>query len=195
MAHPTAFGGARGVYDAFLYAAIDEDRHGVPLTVLSTLARSNVDPWEEAARFGRLPASVAVRELAELVAGIAPGPVPRADAETIAARLQALLPRSPPRAAPDGHGAEAGVRRMSAMDLGERPPSLRNPSAQHMATEVKPRNAISYLLFYLVFVVLLICSQWLNPGSESKARVEKPAVEQPTVIESKAPVVSPPAPL
>jgi len=184
MAHSTAFGGASGVFDAFLYAAIDEDRHGVPLTVLSALARRNLDPWEEAARLGRLPPSAAVRELADLIAGIATGPIPRADAETIAARLQALLPRSAPRGAPDGDGREAGVRRAMSADSGEHRPSLRNPSPQPVATELKPRHALSYFVFYLVFVVLLICSQWLNPGSETKAGVEKPAAREQTPVQS-----------
>jgi hypothetical protein len=182
MAQSSAFGGPTGVFDAFLYAAIDEDQHGVPLTVLSALARRDLDPWEEAARLGRLPAPVAVRELADLVAGIAPGPIPRADSETIAARLQALLPRSAPRAVPDGDGREAGVRRVIAADPGARRPSLRGPPAQPVATELKPRHALSYFLFYLVFVALLICSQWLNPSSETKAGVDKPAVQRQTPV-------------
>jgi len=187
VAHSTAFGPSTGSFDAFLYAAIDEDQHGVPLTVLSALARRNVDPWEEAARIGRLPAPQAVRELAELVTGIAPGPIPRGDAETIAARLQALLPRSRPRGAPDGHAREAGVRRTLLPDSGIRRQPLRDPSPQQTATDVKPRSVISYFLFYLVFVVLLVCSQWLNPGSETKVSAERPAVPQ------QAPAPSPPS--
>jgi hypothetical protein len=39
----------RPEFDDFLYAAIYTDKDGMPLSVLSALARMNVDPWEEAA--------------------------------------------------------------------------------------------------------------------------------------------------
>ena len=42
-------------YDNFLYAPVGESAHGALLTVLSVLARQNVDPWEEAAELSRLP--------------------------------------------------------------------------------------------------------------------------------------------
>jgi hypothetical protein len=35
-------------YDDFLFASMGEDRNGLPLSVLSALARLDVDPWEEA---------------------------------------------------------------------------------------------------------------------------------------------------
>ena len=37
-------------FDDFLHARIVEDGNGLPLTVLSALARLNMDPWDEAAR-------------------------------------------------------------------------------------------------------------------------------------------------
>jgi hypothetical protein len=37
-------------FDDFLYASIGEDSNGVLLSVLSALARLDVDPWEEAAK-------------------------------------------------------------------------------------------------------------------------------------------------
>jgi hypothetical protein len=186
MGRATELGSSRGAYDAFLYAAIDEDQHGVALTVLSTLANRNLDPWEEAARLGRLPSALAVRELAVLVAGIAPGPIPRADAETIAARLQALLPRKSAAAAPDGHAPETGIRRQAAPDAGARPRRFEDPSGQPFAAEAKPRTNLSYFLFYVLFVALLIGSQWLNSSGESKAGAERPAIDAPS-----PPVVAP----
>ena len=42
-------------FEKFLYAAVGEDHNGMPLTVLSALARVDVDPWEEAAKLMQLP--------------------------------------------------------------------------------------------------------------------------------------------
>jgi hypothetical protein len=42
-------------FDDFLYAPIVEGGNGMVLSVLSALARVNVDPWDEAARLARLP--------------------------------------------------------------------------------------------------------------------------------------------
>ena len=44
----------RPEFDDFLYAAIDTDKDEMPLSVLSALARLNVDPWEEAAELSEL---------------------------------------------------------------------------------------------------------------------------------------------
>ena len=41
-------------FDSFLFASIGDDRHGQPLSVLSALARSDVDPWEEAGALARI---------------------------------------------------------------------------------------------------------------------------------------------
>ena len=37
-------------FDDFLYAPIGEDRNGMLLSVLSALARLDIDPWQEAAK-------------------------------------------------------------------------------------------------------------------------------------------------
>jgi hypothetical protein len=37
-------------YDAFLFAAVGEEKAGLPLTVLTALTRLGFDPWREAAR-------------------------------------------------------------------------------------------------------------------------------------------------
>jgi hypothetical protein len=47
--HPSAFG-LTVRYNDFLFAPIGEQANGMQLSVLSALARMNVDPWEEAAR-------------------------------------------------------------------------------------------------------------------------------------------------
>ena len=80
-------------FDDFLFAPIGEDRNGMLLSVLSALARLNLDPWREAAKLARLPVKTATQDLAALIAKIPEGPSSRPNPATIAARLVALLPR------------------------------------------------------------------------------------------------------
>jgi hypothetical protein len=42
-------------YNAFLFAAVGEEKAGLPLTVLTALTRLGFDPWREAARLSDLP--------------------------------------------------------------------------------------------------------------------------------------------
>jgi hypothetical protein len=55
-------------FDDFLFARIDEGSDAAPLSVLSMLARLDIDPWEEAAKLARLPRAAAARRLVELIA-------------------------------------------------------------------------------------------------------------------------------
>jgi hypothetical protein len=80
-------------FDDFLFASIGEDRNGMLLSVLSALARLDVDPWKEAAQLARLPGETAAHRLAALIARLPDGALMRPDPGTIAARLIALLPR------------------------------------------------------------------------------------------------------
>ena len=63
------------------------------LSVLSALARLELDPWQEAAKLARLPAAAATRRLASLLAALPDGARGKRDFSTVAARLIALLPR------------------------------------------------------------------------------------------------------
>ena len=45
----------RPEFDDFLYAPIGADEGEMPLSVLSALARSDLDPWQEAAELSDLP--------------------------------------------------------------------------------------------------------------------------------------------
>jgi hypothetical protein len=82
-------------FNAFLFAPIGEGRNGMLLSVLSVLARQDIDPWREAAELAGLPRENAIRRLSSLIAAI-PDELPAShDAPTVATRLVALLPRSP----------------------------------------------------------------------------------------------------
>jgi hypothetical protein len=79
-------------FDAFLFAPVGDDKNGMPLSVLSALARLDVDPWQEAADLARLPGSTAIERLTSLIEALPGRPTSPPALETIAARLIALLP-------------------------------------------------------------------------------------------------------
>ena len=80
-------------FNEFLFAPIGEDKNGMLVSVLSGLARSDVDPWQEAAKLAQLPGEAATKELAALIGALPVGAAPSSDPRTIATRLIALLPR------------------------------------------------------------------------------------------------------
>jgi hypothetical protein len=77
----------------FLYASICEDCNGVQLSVLSALARANVDPWEEAARLATMPKATAEEALAAILHHASALNYDQPEAEAVAARLITLLPQ------------------------------------------------------------------------------------------------------
>lgn len=81
-------------FDKFLYAPIREDRNGTPLSVLSALARLDVDPWQEAASLARMPRERAAVRLTTLIAALPDEPTKDISAKAIAADLVALLPQT-----------------------------------------------------------------------------------------------------
>src|ERR1700691_4725148 len=80
-------------FDDFLFAPIGDDRNDMPLSVLSALARLDIDPWLEAAELARLPRETATQRLASSIATLPGGPSEYLEPGTIAAHLIALLPR------------------------------------------------------------------------------------------------------
>jgi hypothetical protein len=57
-------------FNQFLFAPIGEDKNGMLVSVLSGLARSDVDPWQEAAKLAQLPGEAATKELAALIGAL-----------------------------------------------------------------------------------------------------------------------------
>jgi hypothetical protein len=80
-------------YNQFLYAPICEEANGMQLSVLSALARMDVDPWEEATRLAAMPKAIAVRTLASTVGRVLGKSRNPSEMEVIAARLVHLLPQ------------------------------------------------------------------------------------------------------
>jgi hypothetical protein len=85
--------GLESTYNAFLYAAVGEDKHGAPLTVLTALARQNVDPWDAAADLTKLPSETALRNLQSLLAALPGQTATIAEQAKVVSHLMALLPR------------------------------------------------------------------------------------------------------
>src|SRR5206468_12897528 len=79
-------------YNAFLFAAVGEEKVGLPLTVLSALTRLGFDPWREAARLSDLPKETAARVFAVTIAMLPEGDWKASESEAIAARLVNWLP-------------------------------------------------------------------------------------------------------
>ncbi len=84
---------ARSDLDEFLFAPVDENKANMPLTVLSTLARAGLDPWQEAAELAKLPREVAAQRLESLILALPAERSAGLDPRAIAGRLIALLPR------------------------------------------------------------------------------------------------------
>ena len=79
-------------FDPFLYAAVGEDRNGNLVTVLSTLARLGLEPWEAAAELAGLTRAEARSRLGALLARFLDVPSLGKDHAAVTQRLVALLP-------------------------------------------------------------------------------------------------------
>jgi hypothetical protein len=132
-------------FDNFLFAPIGEDRNDMPLSVLSALARLDIDPWQEAAELARLPREAATKRLALSIAALPDAPLPHLEHGTIAARLIALLPRLAGSKIPS-HG--------TLLEAGD---------------VTKFRAGI---VMYLVFIVFVSVTQWLVASNQTPAQVD-----------------------
>jgi hypothetical protein len=84
----------RSAFDEFLHSIIRDSETAAPLTVLSLLAQNKMDPWDEAARYARLPKAEAAMQLADLIEASGGDPTKDLGAESIAVRLVMLLPHA-----------------------------------------------------------------------------------------------------
>ena len=82
-------------FDDFLFAPIGEDRNGTTLSVLSALARFDLDPWQETTSLAGMPKERATERLAVLIAATSADLTTGLSAAAIATRLIALLPQRP----------------------------------------------------------------------------------------------------
>jgi len=151
---------SRGVFDRFLYAGVGADANGTEVTVLSALARRDLDPWEEAAEMSKLSADKALRKLVAMLETL-PGHESLEGRTAVAGRLVSLLP----------HSAE--VRALA-------PPSLRREQAAKPPFQV---NMLALVCGYL-FAMVLVC--WWFAGNSSTPAVATD-VRTPTTVGQGAP--------
>ena len=93
MDHRARFSTLSASYDNFLYAPVCEDANGMRLSVISALARTNVDPWEEATRLAAMPKAIAEKTLLSILDLVSGRSWKSPEAAAIAARLVRLLPQ------------------------------------------------------------------------------------------------------
>jgi len=138
--YPTSIAGSE--FDKFLYAPIVEESSGMLLSVLSALARLNIDPWDEAARLARLPCEVATAALMKVIAALPNGLSEGLDAGARARELVALLPR------------QGATRNHST-----RPAPL--------AELIIIRRAVTTcVVLYLLLTLIVLGAQWLRGPSQ-----------------------------
>jgi hypothetical protein len=114
MTHAAMSPGIGREFDPFLFASIGEDRHGQLLSVISALARSDLDPWLEAVGLARMSRDQATARLRGLIVALPGGPPSDRSVDAIAGELVRLLPRIdkfalPPKAASAETAAPAAV--------------------------------------------------------------------------------------
>ena len=110
---PSAYG-LTARYNDFLFSPIGEQANGLQLSVLSALARMNVDPWEEAARLTTMSPGEAEWALVATLSKVPGRTWNLSDAEGIAKRLVQRLPHETSGAPNVGAEAKrAGAKQIS----------------------------------------------------------------------------------
>jgi hypothetical protein len=95
--------------DRFLFASVGEEVDGIPLSVLSALARLGFDPRDEAARLSHLTTEAAAAQLEPMITRLSDRRWTEGQARTIAGELAARLPAA--TAADEAGRVEGGCDR------------------------------------------------------------------------------------
>ena len=141
-------------FNAFVFAPIGEERNGMLLSVMSALARRDIDPWQEAARLTQLPKDRAIETIASVIEELPSEQWTPSDSKAIAARLVELLP-SVNHSHTLSANPEEGIRTIVVMGLiltflwgaaltfvgnGERQPGLNVPDIP-LVNVISPQRA------------------------------------------------------
>ncbi len=102
-------------YDAFLFAELGEDRTGAAVTVLSALARLDLEPWTEARDLARLAREDALIRLTTHFEAITDIPALALASQSRAAKLVSLLPKRAPLRVPKS--LEAGTNNFPKLSM------------------------------------------------------------------------------
>jgi hypothetical protein len=122
-------------FDDFLFAPVGVDTSGMPVTLLTVLARLGVDPWEEAADLAHLSREPAMQRLASRLEAMPNGPVSAEETVNIATRLIALLHRAPSR-------------------------KVASPEAPRPQKDAKTSKGVNPAIYWLIGLIFLFVAQW-----------------------------------
>jgi len=147
-------------FDRFLYAPIALNSHGVLQSVLSALARQDLDPWLEAAALTRLPAQIAAQKLCAVITALPEVPGTSHDPHAIAVRLIALLPS---RSRADAQG----------------PQQTSAPGAPK-----SPGKSVNQLLIIVACVALALLGEWLTSATPTPAQADSASAATSTAQKS-----------
>jgi hypothetical protein len=152
MVRASALSTLPSTYDDFLYALVGESTNGALLTVLSVLARQNLDPWREAADLSRMPHEIAALRLISMIT-VSPGQSSTANQAAVADRLIALLPC-----------------RIAAVD------GAPNVSREESAVRRSPPGI--NLMVIAIYIVVMILSQWIAASVFEKPPAHVPSLPE-----------------
>ncbi len=106
----------RSGFNGFLFAPIGTEPDGSRLTVLSALARLELDPWATAASWARMPKAASGQALAATIAQMPVTPADQMAAADTAARLVLLLsPNAAPTPKHSGPSEPPAGRRLAVV--------------------------------------------------------------------------------
>jgi len=148
---------ARSEFDDFLFAHIGEEKNGMLLSVLSALARLDLDPWREAAELARMPQQIARKRLTSLIEALPNQAPTRPEPETVSTRLIALLP-------------PAGLSVASSNKL---PGSV---------STLNSRAVIYIILVNLLIVTCMFGAQWAASTARPSAKVDSAQASSASAI-------------
>ena len=138
----------------FLLAPIADDATGMPLTMLTALARKGVDPWVEAADLADLPREAARQKVISLLAQVPNGPAPGDATEVLASHLVTLLHSVAKRQAPVASAP---------------PPAVAMPAPVPAPAQSRSsRRAI----YYLLALIVALGAQWVMSNRQALPAVD-----------------------
>jgi hypothetical protein len=150
-------------FDDFLFARIGEEKNGMMLSVLSALARLDVDPWQEADELAQMPGEAATKRLALLIASLPDRPSAHPDPRTVADRLVALLPRH----------LSSNVPSSATIGVGE-----------------KENSRAKSMVFFMLIMALATCAQIFMASRQPRGQLDKALTPASSTAASEGPLAS-----
>ena len=141
-------------FDAFLFASVGDDANGMPLTVVTLLARLGVDPWQEATDLAHLSIEAARERLGARLEAASRAPATEAETATVVKRLVALLHRVP-------------ARKSSAPQV-----PLQKNEAPVAAGLMKRSKGIPVAIYWALGLILVLLIDWTISTRQAQAPMD-----------------------